>query len=64
MNYAALWSHSQKSFHVQTVHEMIDDNIVAFAKNMPSDYIVMFIGTEQECRTIISKLEGKLRNRA
>ena len=60
MDYAAQWSHSQQVFHIESVDDMLDANIVAFAQKRAADYIPVFIGTAEDCRAVIEKLKLKL----
>lgn len=59
-NHVALWSHSQKAFHVESVDDMLDANIVAFAQKRAVDYVPVFMGTESDCRAAVTKLMEKL----
>lgn len=58
--FVALWSHSQKAFHVETVSEMLRTNWRGVANNIPLDYIPIAFGTHQECSEFITSLKQRM----
>ena len=57
-SYVVLWSPHQKTFHVQTVSEMIRQNRIVFGRQCAGgDFIVLgFAGTKEEAQDISSTL--------
>lgn len=41
--FVVLWSNRQKSFHINTLGEMIEENLRAFHDGRSSDYVVLGI---------------------
>lgn len=56
MSHVALWSHSQQVFHVEEVGEMIANNLNAYARRKPVDFVPLLIASEPECRDLVSRL--------
>jgi hypothetical protein len=60
MTYATLWSHSQQSFHVELLAETILINQRNFAQRRPCDYVPVFVGSESECKAMVTHLKHRL----
>jgi hypothetical protein len=59
MTHVALWSHSQKTFHVEETSKMLDRNWEAYARNKKIDYLPLMLGSESDCREFINRLSKK-----
>lgn len=63
-NFVALWSFSQQCFHIETVEEMLDKNLCAFASKRPVDYVPLFVGSHADCSTLVDTLKKTIRRTA
>lgn len=61
--YVLEWSQKQNSFHVQQLSASVKGNQRAFMQNRSCDYIVLHVGTEQECSNTADMLRPTLVNR-
>jgi len=60
MKYVALWSPSQKCFHVETKEEMLERNIAQCMRNSCADYITLGIyPTREECNDLIELIKKR-----
>ena len=48
--FALLWSGSQRCFHVEPLRKMMETNRRLFSEGRITDYVVMFTGSDDDCR--------------
>lgn len=54
--WALEWSQRQGFFHVQPLRGALEKNGRAFARNSAVDYIILYIGTSDECQDEAERL--------
>lgn len=62
--YVLEWSQRQSGFHIQPLGEAVKGNRRAFMQNRPCDYIVLHIGTKDECDSMADTLRPVVIKRA
>ena len=48
--YALLWSGSQRAFHIEPLRKMLETNRSHFADGRVTDYVPIYLGTDEQCR--------------
>ncbi len=61
--YVLEWSKQQNSFRTSGQQICMDRNLSAFHGNQASDYIVLMIGTKEQCDRVANNTRHKLQNR-
>ena len=62
-SHVLLWSGGQNSPHVETLEAMISNNRSAYRDDRRSDWIVIGVGTHDECSKLADAVRGTLRGR-
>lgn len=58
--YALLWSYTQGCFHVEPLRTMLEKNRRCYVEGRATDFVVVFIGGDSECRLASSLLRRTL----
>ena len=57
-SYVVEFSHSQKTFHVDTYERMLKSNLSAFTRQRPSDWIPLgFFSTAEEASAFVNRID-------
>lgn len=61
--YALLWSYSQRCFHAEPLRTMLEKNRRCYVEGRATDYVAVFIGSDDECRLASRLLRRTLAER-
>ena len=61
--YVLEWSKSSNGFHIQKLGHLLKSNERSFSNNASHDYLLLMIGTKDECCESADKLRGITINR-
>lgn len=54
--YALLWSRKSNGFHIEPLQRTCESGMQFFRHNQANDYLVIFVGTSDECSTQADEL--------
>lgn len=58
-----LWSQSQCALHIEPVEAMLSSNRRAYGDDRRMDFVPLFIGTDEDCRSVADSIRGTMRVR-
>ncbi|MBL7090812.1 hypothetical protein [Acidovorax sp.] len=61
--HALLWSKKSNCFHIEPLQTTVDNGLRFFRSNSTNDYLVIAIGTRDECGAKADELRPVLRER-
>lgn len=58
-----LWSQSQCALHIEPVEAMLSSNRKAYSDDRRMDYVPLFIGTDEDCRSLADSIRNTMHTR-